>query len=239
VKNKLFKILMFGCFGLLTITSSVGSVTPSLFLSDGSNEGERAENIAVSANSLLQEDLSSVNCKELKAYADDYGVDYRLVLAMIKQESQFDENAVSNRGARGLMQIMPVTNTELSDELDLQEAQLPHQNIITGIYYFSKLYDLFSGADQEDRLRLALAAYNAGPSRVYDAQELAAYLGENPSRWSSIQNTLPLLSKRYYSLHESVWGERKPHAGCFGSWRQTTGYVDAVMKTYARYSAGS
>ena len=239
MKNQFFKILLFGCFCFLTITSSVGNVTPSLYIPDEGDETANAESTVGTANSLLLGDLSSVDCKELKAYSSDYGVDYRLILAMIKQESQFDENAVSEKGARGLMQIMPVTNSELSAELDLQETQLPHQNIITGIYYFSKLYDLFNGAEREDRLRLALAAYNAGPSRVYDAQELAAYLGENPSRWSAIQHTLPLLSKRYYSLHESVWGDIKPPAGYFGSCRQTTGYVDAVMKNYAQYSAGS
>ncbi len=100
---------------------------------------------------------------------------------------------------------MPVTNSEISEELDMKESYLPDENLKAGIYYFSKLYELFKGETEEDRLSLALAAYNAGPSRIYDAQELAAYLGENPSRWSSIQTMLPLLSKRYYSLHQSVW----------------------------------
>ena len=133
------------------------------------------------------------------------------------------------------MQIMPVTETEISNELALKDIHLSKENIRAGTYYFARLLDLFPDSKPEDRLRLALASYNAGPSRVYDAQELAAYLGENPCIWSSIQTVLPLLSKRYYSLHRAVWSEGKPPKGYFGSWRQTTAYVENIMKTYLSY----
>lgn len=239
MKKHCSKLLLFLCFGLVIITNSVGNVAPIRTYGGMQGGFWSLERISNSGNPSLREDLNCVDGAGLEEYANVYGVDYRFILAMIKQESRFDENAVSYRGARGLMQIMPVTNDELIDELDLDVAQLPDQNVIAGIYYFSKLYELFSDAAEDDRLRLALAAYNAGPSRIYDAQDLAAYLGENPSRWSSIQHVLPLLSKRFYSLHESVWVGSKPPAGYFGSWRQTTAYVDAVMKTYLSYSSGS
>ena len=116
----------------------------------------------------------------VREYAEEFHIDYRLVLAMIKQESQFDRNAESERGAKGLMQIMPVTNSQISEELNVEESYLPEENLRAGIYYFSKLYELFKGETEEDRCSLTLAAYNAGPSRIYDAQKLAAYLGENP-----------------------------------------------------------
>jgi membrane-bound lytic murein transglycosylase F len=156
----------------------------------------------------------------------------------MKQESQFDENAVSYRGARGLMQIMPVTNNEMVEELELRGSSHPRENIQAGIYYFSKLYRQFKAGTYGDRIRLALAAYNAGPSRIYDAQELASYLGENPSDWRSIRHVLPLLSKRYYSLHQAVWNDSRPPAGYFGSWRETSQYVDAIVKTYKGYLSG-
>lgn len=173
--------------------------------------------------SKLQEYRKIVN---EKAKATD--IDSKLILAIIKQESQFNENAISERGAQGLMQLMPQTQFELSgDSLD---SFHPEKNISMGISYFSKLYRLFENAPEEDRICLALAAYNAGPSRIYDAQDLAAYLGEDPLSWRSIQNALPLLSKRYYTLHQSVWDGGKPRNGYFGSWRQTILYVQNVLE---------
>jgi membrane-bound lytic murein transglycosylase MltF len=150
----------------------------------------------------------------------------------MKQESQFQSDAVSSRGARGLMQIMPVTNSELSDELNITTPELPEQNVRVGVYYFSKLLDLFRDAAPEDRFCLALAAYNAGPGRVYDAQDLAAYFNENPHSWTTIQHLLPLLSKRYYSLHQHVWKGGRPTNGYFKSGRQTTEYVAQIMNSY-------
>jgi membrane-bound lytic murein transglycosylase F len=171
--------------------------------------------------------------------AEEFGVDARLVAAMIKQESRFDANAVSGRGAQGLMQIMPVTGLELTGELELQDPTHPSQNLRAGTYYFAKLFDLFSSSPVEDRICLALAAYNAGPSRIYDAQELAAYMGEDPSRWTSVAHMLPLLSKRYYSLHLAVWGTSRPPSGYYGSWRETVGYVQQITDSYYSYRTAS
>ncbi len=163
------------------------------------------------------------------------GIDYRLILAIMKQESQFDYDAVSSRGAEGLMQLMPVTNAEMREQLNLTGPHHPTENIKAGVYYFSRLLDLFKNCSPDDRLSLALAAYNAGPSRVYDAQELAAYMGENPTSWQSIQNVLPLLSKRFYSLHQAVWPDGKPRSGYFGSYRQTVLYVESTLSIYHQY----
>jgi membrane-bound lytic murein transglycosylase F len=172
--------------------------------------------------------------KMVKAEVSDvpnaFGIDWRLIMAIINQESQFDENAVSYRGAQGLMQLMPVTQMEFDDTLT--NAFHPQTNIKMGINYFVKLYRLFELAPKEDRIKLTLAAYNAGPSRIYDAQDIAAYLGENPFSWRAIQNALPLLSKRYYTLHQSIWDGGKPRNGYFGSWRQTVLYVQSVIKNH-------
>jgi peptidoglycan lytic transglycosylase F len=173
----------------------------------------------------------------VRHYSAMYGVDYRLILAIIKQESRFDQQALSGRGARGYMQIMPVTNSELREELELSDPELPLENIRAGVYYFSKLYALFPGASEGDRLCLALAAYNAGPARIYDAQELAAYIGEDAGNWTSVQSILPLLSKRYYSLHQTIWEGGRPPSGYFGESHQTIGYVKGVLKSYAFYQS--
>lgn len=169
----------------------------------------------------------------IKRYAGRYGFDWRLVLAIIKQESGYSRDALSHKGAAGLMQIMPMTGEELARKLDLDDLSHPEQNIQAGVYYLRKIYDLFEGVEEADRLMLTLAAYNAGLSRVHDAQELALYLNDRQTEWRAVKDALPFLSKRYYTLHRSIWGQDKPRrSGWFGKSRETIRYVDSVMDNY-------
>ena len=231
-----------GVLALLILSTAGECVAPSSSASLQMSQTSLADASDVrsaSLNDRVKNDLRCVDEKLVRRYAKEFGVDFRLILAMIKHESQFDEDAVSERGAQGLMQIMPVTHSELSEELDVEDPMLPEANLRAGVYYVAKLCELFKDANAHDRVCLALAAYNAGPSRIYDAQELAAYLGENPRSWSSIRTVLPLLSKRYYSLHHSVWSASRPPNGYFGSSRQTIRYVENIMKTYQSYRSQS
>jgi membrane-bound lytic murein transglycosylase F len=184
---------------------------------------------------VLKKEVSIDVFSAIKKYAEEFGIDYRLVLAVVKNESQFNAEAISVRGAEGLMQLMPFTHSEIKEELFGQDSINGNNNLRNGIYYLSKLLELFNCNSYYDQVSLALAAYNAGPSRIYDAQELAAYLGENPKDWSVIEKTIPLLSKRYYSLHQMVWGEGRPPSGFFGGWRETLAYVENVLKTYREF----
>lgn len=171
----------------------------------------------------------------IKEYSRNYGFDWRLTLAIMKAESSFLDSAVSPMGAEGLMQIMPATQVHVARALNLEDVAEPQNNIRAGIYYLSRLYRLFDDADESDRLRLALAAYNAGPGRVFDAQDIARYLNENPTRWASIRDALPLLSSRYYTLHQQVWEKQRPRSGAFGNHRETISYVEKVMNYYDEY----
>lgn len=171
----------------------------------------------------------------IRHYSERYGFDWRLILAMIKQESRFSPQAESQKGAYGLMQIMPVTEVEVARILDVDDLSHPRNNIRGGIFYLKRLYGIFSAADEADRLKLALAAYNAGLSRVYDAQEIATYLRDKPMKWESVKDAMPLLSRRYNTLHMSVWQQDRPRSGWFGNARQTIQYVDAVMNYYDDY----
>jgi len=173
--------------------------------------------------------------KTIRSSADLYGMDWRLVLAVMKCESSFDPNARSSRGAWGFMQIMPATGVEVGRAIDRDVLARPSDNIVGGVYYLQKLYGMFEGADPTERLKLTLAAYNAGIGRVYDAQDIAAYLREDPHRWESIRDALPLLSKRYYTLHASVWPEGQPRSGWFGGYGETVTYVGRVMRYYDEY----
>ncbi|MBI4536015.1 MAG: transglycosylase SLT domain-containing protein [Ignavibacteriae bacterium] len=171
----------------------------------------------------------------IKKYAEKYGFDWRLVLAIMRQESGFEIEAESHKGASGLMQIMPATSKEVAKVLEIDDMTHPKNNIRGGIFYLKRLYNLFEGAEEIDRIRLSLAAYNAGVGRIYDAQELAAYLSENPTKWQAVRDALPLLSKRYYTLHRNVWPQEKPRAGFFGNSRETIQYVERIMGFYDEY----
>ena len=95
--------------------------------------------------------------KYVTRYAKEYGVDEDLVRAVIKAESANNPNALSNKGAMGLMQLMPQT----AKMLGVNDAWDPEQNIRGGVKYLSQLSDKFNG----DIVKM-LAGYNAGPNKV-------------------------------------------------------------------------
>lgn len=86
-----------------------------------------------------------------------YKVDPAIIKAIIKAESSYNPKAVSNRGARGLMQLMPKT----AESLGVEDSFCPEQNILGGVKYFKQLLDRFN-----NDIKLALAAYNAGSRKV-------------------------------------------------------------------------
>ncbi len=91
-----------------------------------------------------------------RKYASKYGLDHRLVYAVIEVESNFDASAISHAGAEGLMQIMPETQKDLG----VRDSFDPEENIDAGVRYLREQINRFGD------LKLALAAYNAGPSQV-------------------------------------------------------------------------
>jgi len=103
----------------------------------------------------------------VEKYSFAYGVDPLLVVAVMREESHFNPQSNSHKGAIGLMQVMPNTAKDIAIRLreDYNEVNLedPEVNIRYGIWYLSQLNKQFSGNSI-----LVLAAYNAGSARVND-----------------------------------------------------------------------
>jgi soluble lytic murein transglycosylase-like protein len=95
-----------------------------------------------------------------------YQVDFALVKAMIRAESGFNPYAVSRKGAKGLMQLMP----ETALRLNVSNSFNPRENIEGGVRYFKYLLSLFN-----DDLQLSLAAYNAGENVVGELRSIPPY----------------------------------------------------------------
>ena len=117
--------------------------------------------------------LSNYSTKDLTLYdsliaefSRKYQVDFALIKAIIRAESGFNPMAISRKGAKGLMQLMPGT----AQRLNVSNVFNPRENIDGGVRYFKYLLSLFN-----DDLRLSLAAYNAGENIVSELRSIPPY----------------------------------------------------------------
>lgn len=124
-----------------------------------------------------------------------YGFDWRLVAAVVYQESHFDPNAISFTNVRGLMQV----TQETAREMGIENRRHPAQSIRAGIRYLDKMYQKFDDIfNPYQRMLFALASYNVGYGHVRDAQSIAAEKGMDPGKWQSLKQALPLLGRSKY-----------------------------------------
>jgi hypothetical protein len=118
----------------------------------------------------------------IRLVASQVGVDPNLLASIAKQESDFDQNVRSPRGAIGIFQLMPGTASSLG-----VDADDPYQNVLGGAKYIKDKLEKYGG-----RVELALAAYNAGPGNVDRAIAKAG-----ASDWDSIYRYLPRETRNY------------------------------------------
>jgi soluble lytic murein transglycosylase-like protein len=112
--------------------------------------------------------------------SEETGIALAVLAAMARAESDFQPNAVSRAGARGLLQVLPSTAQEM--EVNLGG---PDSDVLAGARYLKRMLDRF------DSLELALAAYNAGPTAVAKAgqapsAETRAYVSKVLARWQQL-----------------------------------------------------
>jgi len=102
----------------------------------------------------------------INEFSKKYDVDFALIKAMIQTESGFNPLAVSRKGAKGLMQLMP----ETALRMNVSDVFNPRENIEGGVRYFKYLLSLYN-----NDLRLSLAAYNAGENTVSALRSIPPY----------------------------------------------------------------
>jgi membrane-bound lytic murein transglycosylase MltF len=117
-------------------------------------------------------------------YAEKYGFDWRLIMAVAFQESGLDPDKKSNRGAVGLMQIKP--STAADPNVGIPDISSVDGNVHAATKYLDFLRDrYFSDEDirPRDQVRLSLADYNAGPAKIQKAMQKAREMNLNPDKW--------------------------------------------------------
>lgn len=119
-----------------------------------------------------------------REYGREYGIDWMLIAAQAFHESGFDHSLKSRAGAIGLMQVLP--ELEQDARINVKKLHLPENNIHAGVKYLALLRDRYftdPAISPDDRLRFALAAYNAGPGKVRSIRRRAAKMGFDPNQW--------------------------------------------------------
>lgn len=153
-------------------------------------------------------------------YGNKQGFDWRLLAAIGYQESNWDPQATSKTGVRGLMMLTQQT----AEYLGVTDRLSPEQSIRGGARYLAEIRDKFDSQVKEpDRSWLALAAYNIGFGHLQDARRLAYEMGGNPNLWRDVKETLPLLSQRRYF--------RNTRHG-FAQGQHTVDYVQNIRRYY-------
>ena len=159
----------------------------------------------------------------IKKYAKELGWDWRILAAVVYQESKFSINSVSHRGAKGLMQVMPKTGRYYGVE-DLID---PDQNLKAGTSHLKRLQNIYArtGMNKDEVIKFTLAAYNAGEGRIADCRNFAAAKGLSGMSWAEVVAVIPQMRE------DSILEEKSVKLSKFKG-HETIAYVDKVMSLY-------
>jgi membrane-bound lytic murein transglycosylase F len=159
-----------------------------------------------------------------KKHAARYDLDWRLLVAMMQEESSFDATQVSFMGAVGLMQLLPAT----AQELGIENPHNPESSIAGGAKYLRQLIEEFDlKLPLATRVRFALASYNVGRAHVIDARQLASKMGWRSDRWfGHVERAMLLLEQPEYAAQAK-------YGYCRGS--ECVHYVQDVEQRYRTF----
>ena len=163
----------------------------------------------------------------IKASADSLGWDWRLMAAMVFQESKFNPDLESWAGAKGIMQLMPRT----AERFGVSDRSDPQQSIRAGTEILKLLWDRFIEIpDSVQRIKFTMAAYNCGYGHVVDARNLAYEEGLDMYRWDNNveESILKLSYPEFYNKSQIQYGYVRgiePYT-----------YVRQVFDRFANYS---
>lgn len=163
----------------------------------------------------------------IKNESSQFEWDWRLIAALIYQESRFIPTAESWAGAQGLMQLMP----ETANLFGVQNVNSPKENIRGGIKFLKWLDKRMQPRieDPSERIKFVLASYNVGIGHVLDAMSLAEKNGKNPKIWEN--------NVDYYLLHKSNPEFFNDPVVKFGYCRgeEPYQYVKEILERYEHY----
>jgi len=164
----------------------------------------------------------------IKKCSETIGWDWRLVAALIYQESRFNPSVISPRGAYGLMQVMPATG----EHFGLDVTHSVENNIRAGISYIRMLDDLFANwvSDPDERVKFILASYNAGHGHVIDAIKLAEKNGLDAGKW---EDNVSLFLER--KSDPVFYDDPVVRNGRLKQGVQVNAYVADILKRYEHY----
>lgn len=181
----------------------------------------------------MQSDYSSIGGNKLSPYdeliqagAEKLGWDWRLLAAVVYQESKFNPGGESWAGAKGLMQLMP----ETAKRFGAENINDPRESIKAGVNYLSYLQKYWTKriANPDERLKFILSSYNAGLSHILDARKLCVKYKKNQALWADVEYFLLRKSDPKYYRDPVV---TSGYCKC----EEPVNYVREVLEHYEEY----
>ncbi|MDN3204830.1 transporter substrate-binding domain-containing protein [Algoriphagus sediminis] len=164
----------------------------------------------------------------IKSGAEYLGWDWRLLSSVVYKESRFDTSATSYAGARGLLQLMPVT----LERFGVDNPNDPEQSLFGGVRYLAYLdkFWLTRVPDSNERIKFILASYNVGHGHVEDAWRLTLKYGENTQSWDAVSQYLA-------RKNDPVFYEDPLVKSGYAKGHLAVAYVKDVMSIFEAYKA--
>lgn len=172
----------------LLILLGVGALACTVAVAAGARSGRTTNSVTphlpvLPARGRLASNRCPIPSRFRNAFvyaADDTGLQLSMLVAIAQVESRFEPSAVSAQDARGLLQVLPATGASL--ELNVDK---PATNVLAGSRYLRLLLDRYGRTD------LALAAYNAGPTRIDEDHDVLGpismrYVANVEARWAAL-----------------------------------------------------